>query len=50
MNGARQANCLAGQFEPLQMRADAAAVALVEDQVEHMQHRTETLRSLLAGG
>ena len=38
MNGSRQADGLAGQLEPLQMRADAAAVALVEDQVEHMQH------------
>ena len=49
MKAARQADGLPGQFEPLQMRSDAAAVAFVENQVEHVQHGTEPLRPLLAG-
>ena len=48
VNGSRQADCLAGQFEPLQVRAGAAGVAFVEDQVEHVQHGAEPLGALLA--
>ena len=49
MNGSCQADGLAGEFESLQLRASAARIALIEDQVKHVQHGTEPLGPLLAG-
>jgi len=50
MDGAGQPNRFAGEVAPLQSVADAARIAFVEDQVEHVQHRAQALGPLLAGG
>jgi hypothetical protein len=43
-----QPDRLAGQLHPVQVGADAAGVALVEDQIQHMQHRPQPRRPVLA--
>ena len=48
MDGSRQTDGLARQFESLQMWPGAGGVTLVEDEVEHMQHGAEPLGLLLA--
>ena len=46
----RQSDRLVREIGPVQIGPRAAGVALVEDQVEHVQHRAEPLGALLLGG
>src|SRR5258708_22183272 len=50
MNGAREPNRFIREFAPLQARADATGVALVEDEIEHMQDGAQSLGPLARGG
>ena len=44
---ARQADCLTREVETLQARSDAAGVAFVEDEIEHMQNGRQPIRAAL---
>src|SRR5438270_1559520 len=49
MNSARKPDRLSRELASLQLRADAASIAFVENQVEHMQYSAEPLCPLLTG-
>ena len=49
VGGAGKADSLCREVEALQLRAGARGVALVEDEIEDMEHRAESLGALLGG-
>ena len=50
VHGPHQPDGLVGEIGALEGRADAAAVSLTEDEIEHVQHRGQPLGPLRLGG